>query len=155
MTRASVLAGLLALSLCHCGSAPPVASPDTPVTSEEESLYARLGGVDTLRALVDAWILEAATDPRIRTFFGSADIAHLKLRLVERLCVLVDGPCMYRGAELRGHHASMGIEERHMRAFLDDLEPAMKRANVEGDLARELREALLVLGAQIGSEIGE
>ncbi len=121
----------------------------------EESLYQRLGGIDVLRRLVDEWMLEAASDPRIRDFFVEADFARVKLRLVERLCVLVDGPCMYRGAELREHHAGLGIEERHMRAFLDDLAAAMERVEISGAVARDLREALQVLGAQIGTGMGE
>lgn len=143
-----------ALMACGGGSAAP-AGATTAAETPDETLYQRAGGIDALRRLVDAWILEAASDPRIRDFFVNADIARVKLRLVERLCVLAEGPCMYRGAELREHHAPLGIEERHMRAFLDDLEPALKRADITGAPARELREALLLLGAQIGAEIGE
>ena len=151
---APILAMVLALPVA-CGGKASQPSATPAVEASRETLYARLGGVDTLRTLVDSWILEAASDPRIRDFFVDADMGRLKLRLVERLCVLTDGPCMYRGAELRAHHASLGIEERHMRAFLDDLEPALERAEIRGEPARELREALLLLGAQIGAEFGE
>lgn len=142
-----------ALVLSGCGSTARPASTENQ--SVEETLYQRLGGIDVLRQLVDAWILEVASDPRIRDFFADADIARVKLRLVERLCVLVDGPCLYRGGELREHHAELGIEEHHMRAFIADLEPAMKRVKIVGDAARELREAMQVLGAQVGSGLSD
>ena len=116
-----------------------------------QSLYNRLGGAPVLQHLVDAWLLEAASDPRIRDFFRDADISHLKLRLVERLCVLVDGPCLYRGANVAEHHARLGIEPHHLDAFLDDLSPALQRLGVDEALAKELREALVILAAQIGA----
>lgn len=157
MRRLCILVSV-ASALAACGgnkSGGGSSEPAPAVVSGDETLYARIGGIDVLRRLVDAWILEAASDPRIRDFFIGADIARVKLHLVERLCVLAEGPCLYRGAELREHHAPLGIEEHHMRAFLDDFEPALKRAEISGEPARQLREALLVLGAQIGAEIGE
>ncbi|MCP4447875.1 MAG: group 1 truncated hemoglobin [Myxococcales bacterium] len=145
---------VLGIALGCSGSSPPP-THTTTVVSATNTLYERLGGIDVLRSLVDAWMLEVASDSRIREVFVDADIARVKLRLVERLCVLTGGPCMYRGAELHQHHASLGIEERHMRAFLEDLKPAMKRAEIPEKAGAELREALLLLGAQIGASIGE
>ncbi len=125
------------------------------VVAAPQSLYNRLGGALVLQQLVDAWLLEAASDSRIRDFFRGADISHLKLRLVERLCVLVDGPCLYRGANVAEHHAGLGIRPHHMRAFLDDLRPALQRVGVDEALAKELREALVVLAAQIEAGVRE
>ena len=147
----AILLLILAAFGTSCGtskSSPPV---EPAGKTPSDTLYQRVGGIDTLRRLVDAWILEAGSDPRIRDFFDGADIARVKLRLVERLCVLAEGPCLYRGAELREHHSTLGLEERHMRAFLDDLESAMQRVKIAPGPARELREAMLVLGAQIGT----
>lgn len=143
------LLALSGLAFSACGSTSRPANSENQTV--EETLYQRVGGIDVLRQLVDAWILEVASDPRIRDFFADADIARVKLRLVERLCVLANGPCLYRGAGLREHHASLDIEERHMRAFIGDLDPAMKRVKISGEVARELREAMQVLGAQVGS----
>ncbi len=143
------------VALLGCGTSSAPSTMESLGKTRNDSLYQRMGGIDVLRRLVDAWILEAGSDPRIRDFFVEADIARVKLRLVERLCVLAEGPCLYRGAELREHHASLGIEERHMRAFLDDLELAMKRAKIAPGPARELREGMLVIGAQIGAGFGQ
>ncbi len=146
--RAHIVATFIA-ALCTsaCGTQAEVQTP----VAEEDSLYKRLGGVEVLRRLVDAWMLEVATDPRIRDFFAEADLERVKLRLVERICVLVGGPCLYRGLELRELHAPLGIEPRHMRAFVELLEPAMLRVKVAPAPARELREAMAVLGAQVGT----
>lgn len=152
-TRVATL--LLGLGIaCGGQSKPESVSTSTPAIAAD-TLYQRMGGIDVLRGIVDAWILEAAGDARIRDFFRDADIGRVKLRMVERICVLVEGPCMYRGAELREHHSALGIEERHMRAFLEDVEPALERAGLSPDVAQELREALIVLGAQIGRDLGE
>ncbi len=142
------VAFLITIALCtNCGA--QAAGDTNHNVRDPETLYTRLGGVSVLRQLVDAWLLEAASDSRIRDFFQGADISHLKLRLVERICVLVDGPCLYRGADVAEHHAGLGISAHHMRAFLDDLGPALGRMRVDEASAKELREALVVLGAQI------
>tara|TARA_R110002095_G_scaffold192082_3_gene169922 strand:+ start:129 stop:632 length:504 start_codon:yes stop_codon:yes gene_type:complete len=151
MIARRILGASLVLALAACRPATPPIASQTASKTPSDTLYQRIGGIDVLRSLVDAWILEAGSDPRIRDFFAGADIARVKLRLVERLCVVVEGPCLYRGAELREHHAGLGIEERHMRAFLEDLEPAMTRVKIAPGPARELREAMLLLGAQIGT----
>ncbi len=139
---------LSAGALLACGGARDAVVTPTP---PEQTLYSRLGGIEVLRQLVDAWMLEVTTDPRIRDFFASADMGRVKLRLVERVCVLVEGPCLYRGVDLRELHAPLKIEGRHMRAFLELLEPAMKRANISEGLARELMEVMTVLGAQVSA----
>ena len=131
------------------GSGANSAAQDKGEIREEATLYERLGGVDVLRALVDAWLLEASSDPRIRDYFGKADIAHLKLRMVERICVQVQGPCLYRGREMYEVHADLGLEDTHLRAFLQGLEPAMERVLLKGRAAEELREVIRGLAEEL------
>jgi hemoglobin len=131
------------------GSDTSTASDDTGEIREEGTLYERLGGVDALRALVDAWLQEAGSDPRIRDFFGRADVGHLKLRLVERICVQVQGPCLYRGREMYEVHADLGLEDTHLRAFLQVLEPAMQRVLPKDAPRDELREVIRGLAEEL------
>jgi hemoglobin len=142
---------LLGLSLCLAGGTCSGGEPDStlPATDKDTTLYDRLGGIDVLRVLVDEWLLELSSDARIGAHFAGADIAQLKLRLVERLCVQVEGPCLYRGREMAEAHADLDLEESDLRAFLDALDPAMKRAKIEEAPADELRDVVRALAEEL------
>jgi hemoglobin len=148
-----LIGAVLVAGLCSCGgffgsSSPPATTSDDTI-SKDATLYERLGGVDVLRVLVDEWLVVASSDERIRDFFAGADISRLKLRLVERICVQVEGPCLYRGREMYAAHADLGLEDSHLRAFLQALEPAMQRAKIEGKAADELRIAIRGLAEEL------
>lgn len=144
---------MLVVGLCSCGGVfgggGNGSAPSDVTISEESTLYQRLGGVDVLRVLVDEWLIIASSDERIRNFFAKTDISRLKLRLVERICVQVQGPCLYRGREMYAAHADLGIEDSHLRAFLEGLGPAMLRAKIEGAAADELRSAIRGLAEEL------
>lgn len=149
-----LLGGVFVVGLCSCGrffggDSGGVEPPSDDIITEDSSLYQRLGGVDVLRVLVDEWLVVASSDERIRDFFAKTDISRLKLRLVERICVQVGGPCLYRGREMYTAHADLGIEENHLRAFLEGLAPAMRRASIKGEAAEELRTAIRGLAEEL------
>jgi hemoglobin len=154
MVGARLLCGLLIGALgMSCGgffggSSPPPTTVDDSV-DVDATLYQRLGGVDVLRAIVDEWLLEASSDERIREYFASTDIIRLKLRLVERICVQVEGPCLYRGREMYEAHADLGIEDSHLRAFLQALEPAIQKAKMEDAVAEEFRTVIRGLAEEL------
>lgn len=146
----SLSLGVAGLAASGCGgssnasSTLPTAEVDNP-----ETLYKRLGGVDVLRLLVDEWLLEVSSDARIRALFANVDIAHLKLRLVERICVQVEGPCLYRGRDMYEAHADLELEDSQVRAFLQALNPAMQRANIAEGPAEELRGVIRGLAEEL------
>lgn len=122
----------MALGLAACGGRPGPDGAPAP------GLFERLGGVAGLRAIVDEWVGTAAADPRIQDFFVDADIARLKLRLVERLCVAAGGPCVYRGRDLDEAHADLALRPEHVDAFLADLEAALVARGVDDATRDEL-----------------
>lgn len=143
------LGGVLSVVLLlACGKNPSPVST-IPQPSVANTLYARLGGIEVLRTLVDEWLLEVTSDHRIKSFFVEADISRLKLRLVERICVLVQGPCMYQGRELFAVHQGLSVADSDLRAFVEDLEPAMLRAKIDSETAAELRQAVRGLAAEL------
>lgn len=134
--RGGLAAGValaLALGAAACGGRSAPADP--PETS---SLYQRLGGLEGLRPVVDEWVAIAASDPRIQAFFVDADIARLELRLLEHLCLLAGGPCVYQGRELDEAHAGMGLRDVHLEAFVGDLSRALVATGADPDAARAL-----------------
>jgi hemoglobin len=84
--------------------------PDTP----DASLYRRLGGYDAIAAIVDGLFALLRADPRFARFaLGRSTDSHLRARqlLVDQLCALAGGPCVYSGRDMRTAHAGLGITE--------------------------------------------
>jgi len=108
----------------------------------ESPLYARLGGMDGIRAVVDELVGQVAADQRIQKFFVAADFRRLKSQLVVQICELAGGPCRYRGNSMRTAHAGRGIRSEHFDAWMEDASEAFLVARV-GE--RERRELLALL----------
>lgn len=108
--------------------------------AESEALYARLGGMDGVRALVDDLAGRVAADERIQRFFADTDFRRFKARLVVQLCAMAGGPCRASGRSMAEVHRGRGIRAEHFAAFLEDVEAALVAARVQPrDRARLLQ----------------
>jgi hemoglobin len=105
-------------------------------------LYYRLGGYDSILAVVDETIKNIAADRRINKFFAGANIQRLRRQLADQICVGSGGPCIYRGRDMKSAHAGMGIKSSHFNALVEDLGKALKKFKVP---AREQRELVALL----------
>ena len=80
----------------------------------QESLYKRLGGYDAIAAVTDDFIGRLATDKVLSRFFAaSSDDTKHKIRqhIVDLLCNVTGGPCIYMGRTMKDAHKGMKISE--------------------------------------------
>lgn len=80
----------------------------------QESLYKRLGGYDAIAAVTDDFIGRLATDKVLSRFFvASSDDTKGKIRqhIVDLLCNVTGGPCIYIGRSMKDSHKGMKISE--------------------------------------------
>lgn len=80
----------------------------------QKSLYERLGGYDALAAVSDEFIMRLASSKRIGRFTsGLSEDSQKKLRqhLVEFLCNVTGGSCIYLGRDMKTSHKGLGIDE--------------------------------------------
>lgn len=126
----------LVVGLTACSSA--------PVAPREASLYNRLGGAPALSAVIDDFVGNVATDPRINGFFANTDVSRLKRLLNEQVCAGTGGPCQYTGRSTKATHTGMGVTEAHFNALVENL---VKTLDKFGMPAREKNELLGVLGS--------
>lgn len=141
--RLAVLA--LALAACgapHARSTAPAGRPTIP------ALYDRLGGVDVIDDVVKDLLEHVTKDARISARFTTTDLARLQRLLTDQICELTGGPCKYTGRSMSEMHASMGITDAELRAFIEDLRASLDRANVR---KREEDELVEVLRRQYGA----
>src|SRR5881628_3170999 len=85
------------------------------------TLYERLGGLDAITAVVDAFVARCADDGRINGKFVRTDIPRLKKMLVDQVCEAAGGPCTYTGRGMRETHDGMGVTAGEFDALVEDL----------------------------------
>ena len=107
------------------------------------SLYERLGGLDAITAVVDAFVARCAGDDRINPKFERTDIPRLKKMLVDQVCEAAGGPCTYSGRDMRTTHDGMQVTAGEFDALVADLVATLDKFSVP---AAEKNELLGVLG---------
>jgi hemoglobin len=111
------------------------------------SLYQRLGGKKAIEMVVDEFINNCATDPRISAFFKqtAADkqrLTKFRNNLVNQICEAAKGPCKYTGKSMKESHKGMGVKDQHFNALVEDLVKALDKFKVPEKEKNELLGAL-------------
>jgi hemoglobin len=84
-----------------------------------ETLYKRLGGYDALAAVTDDFLGRLIEDPRFAKFFvGHSTDSKNRIRqlIVDQLCAVTGGPCVYTGRSMKESHAGLGLAEEDWNA---------------------------------------
>ena len=144
--RALAVALLLVAGCGGRGGAGREGEPPAPPAT----LFARLGGMDGVRLLVDDLAARLAADERVQEQFARTDFRRFKARLVVQLCALSGGPCRDGGRSMKEVHAGRGIRPAQFAAFLEDLEASLaavgagerERAELIGLLGRMRRDVV-------------
>jgi len=111
--------------------------------SKGKSLYERLGGKDSITAVVNTFVAKVGGDKRINGYFASTDLTKLKMHLVNQICEASGGPCKYTGRTMKQTHAGMGVTDAAFGALVEDLVAALDHHKV-GKVEKD--ELLAVLG---------
>ena len=87
----------------------------------QDSLYRRLGGYDTIAAIIADLFQRLKEDERFRRFGlgrGLDSKARAQQLTVEQICALAGGPCVYLGRDMKTSHRGLGITAEEWDAFL-------------------------------------
>jgi hemoglobin len=101
-------------------------------------LFDRLGGMPAISAVVDETLRRAGQDGRIKLRFVNANMARLRVELIEQICALSGGPCRYRGIDMKTAHRGMGITSAEFDALVEDLRQALALFKVPAGEQAEL-----------------
>ena len=101
-----------------------------------------LGGLPTIRLIVDDFVGRVGSDTRISRFFKDSNVALVKERFTHLFCELSGGPCTYLGADMKNSHSGMGIGNADFDAVIDDMSATLNEHKVSG---REKEEFLALL----------
>jgi hemoglobin len=125
--------------------------------AKSKSLYSRLGGKAAIKAVVDEFVNNCATDTRINRFFADTAkdpkrLEKFKENLRDQICMASGGPCKYKGKSMKAAHKGMGITDADFNALVEDLVKALDKFNVG---ATEKNELLGALGPMKGDIVGQ
>ena len=109
----------------------------------EGSLFKRLGGMDSIAAVVEDFRDRVAKDDRINQKFAKTDLARLRQMLIDQVCEASGGPCKYAGRSMKEAHAGMRVTTGEFDALVQDLVATLNHFKVG---KTEQDEILSVLG---------
>ena len=92
---------------------------------KDDQLYKAFGEKTGLVALMDDFMVRLLADPRTGPHFKPANQQRVKEQLVDQLCALSGGPCIYKGADMKSSHANLDIKKSDFHALVEVLQQSM------------------------------
>ncbi len=128
----------------------PVRSVAKP--KPEKSLYQRMGGYDVIAGIVDDFIGQLRTDPAFARFGGGRSMDSLKRTrqlVVDQICNLTGGPCIYIGRDMKAAHAGLKITEAEWDSSINKFKVSLNKYKVGEQEQREFLDILAKLRTDI------
>jgi len=91
------------------------------------SLYARMGGTPVMTKIVDDFVDEVATSPKTKRSFEGIKLKALKESIVQQMCKISGGGCVYEGETMLNSHRDAKITEAEFDAFVEMFRETLNR----------------------------
>ncbi len=127
----------LMLLLCSCVQ---MQSSSTKVNMAP-TLFERIGGLPVLNIVVSETIDQSVNDPKIKRSFDGIKLSTLKQSVVDQLCVLTGGSCVYEGETMQNSHRDLKITTAEFELFVEAFRTSLNKHVGE----REKNELLKIL----------
>ncbi|MDP2283026.1 MAG: group 1 truncated hemoglobin [Pseudohongiella sp.] len=118
-------------------------------SNSQQSLYDEIGGQAVLETLVDNFIMEIASDNRVLPRFLDSNVNRFREKMIEHMCLLADGPCIYTGDDMVQVHAGMNINSAEFNAIVEDLMSAMDKTGIVLSAQNQILERMAPLRPQV------
>jgi hemoglobin len=105
-------------------------APGITQATTQDPLYHQLGDQPGIARITKLLLAEVVVDKRTKDDFENTNLDRLQTRLTDFLCVVAGGPCTYKGQSMRQSHASMHLTQAKFNALVEDLQSAMRQADV-------------------------
>ena len=110
------------------------------MNSTEVSLFERVGGRQTINALVDSFYELILNDPELAPFFENINPHKLAGKHIAFMTLAFGGPSIYEHESLRLKHEPLvekGLNDGHVDLFLKHLREAMALLDFDNDVIEE------------------
>lgn len=119
-----------------------MAEKEAMVAPTGPTLYDRIGGEVTSRAIVEDIWTNHSNNPIVKGRFLYSDADAVKERVFEIFAAATGGDVKYTGMDLAERHSNMNISEMEFNAAVDDIMAAMTKNNIA---QKEKDEVLVIL----------
>ena len=121
---------------------PAFAQTASAPAATSSALYDTFGGKPGLVKLMDDFMVRLLADPRTGPHFKPANQQRVKDQLVDQFCVVLGGPCVYKGADMKSSHANLDITKSDFNALVEVLQQAMDAQGIAFGAQNQLLAAL-------------
>jgi len=147
---------VLAATLVAAFMAFPVAgfAQAKPKPDRTKTLYHRMGGYDVLADVVDDFLDQLRTDPAFARFGqGRSHDSLVRARqlIVDQLCWLTNGPCVYIGRDMKTVHTGLAITQAEFDLAGKKLKASLDKFKV----AEPEQQEFMAIISKLGSDIVE
>jgi hemoglobin len=105
--------------------APTFAQSEAAPAMASDPLYQTFGAKPGLVKLMDDFMVRLLADPRTGPHFKPANQQRVKDQLVEQFCMVMGGPCVYKGADMKSAHGNLDITKSDFNALVEVLQLSM------------------------------
>lgn len=86
--------------------------------TKSASLFERIGGLPVLTVVVSETIDNASNDPKMKRSFDGVKLTTLKQSVLDQLCFLTGGGCVYEGETMKNSHRDLKITTAEFELFV-------------------------------------
>ena len=118
MIRATIVLALAVLAAALCVPAALASSQDQPAPAKT-TLYQRMGGYDNLAGIVGDFLKQLGEDHAFDRFGqgrGKNSLERARQLIVDQVCSLTGGPCIYIGRDMKTAHQGLKITQAEWEA---------------------------------------
>ncbi len=112
------------------------------------AFYDKLGGAESVAAVVDIFHKKVLADDRIKHFFEHTDMDKLRRHQTAFISYALGGP-KYTGRSMEKAHEGMNLQEVHWDAVVEDLIASLREAGVNEEDIGSIAAALTPLKPHI------
>jgi hemoglobin len=144
------LVALVAVVALVAAVAPAGAAQDTKAATK--TLYQRIGGYDVIAGVVDDFLKQLQADPAFQRFGqgrGENSLMRGRQLVVDQICALSGGPCVYIGREMRTAHKGLLITDAEWESAGRKMGLALEKLKVSEPDRKEFAAMIEKLRADI------
>ena len=124
------IAAALVLVASSLVAVPVFAQANPAPSGQTDELFRAFGEQAGLVRLIDDFMVRIVADERLGPFWKDTNLKLIKTQLVDQICVIMGGPCVYKGDDMKQVHGGMKIGKPDFNALIEVLQVAMDKQGI-------------------------
>jgi hemoglobin len=120
----------------------------------QQTLFERVGGEETIRELIHEFYDRVIADPDLKPFFKNTSIDKLRRMQREFFSAALDGPITYTGRPLSYVHHGRGITKHHFALYVDHLIDTLRGRGINDQDVQDIIGRISTYADEITGDVG-